>query len=91
MDHGRSDASLPFDGGDRHGGLHPLSEEQGYFQNWCLQELQNTLQGTTVNLFFISLALGECHLLYIIMSQKPTLQGNLNKHFKTRFGMSDKW
>lgn len=50
VDHGSSDASLPVDGGDRHGGLHPLSEEQGHLQNWCLQDLQNPLKGRTVNL-----------------------------------------
>lgn len=67
MDHGSPDASLPFDGGDRHGGLHPLSEEQGYFQNWCLQELQNTLQGMTVNLFSFLLLLGT--VIFFILSR----------------------
>lgn len=39
VDHGRSDASLLTDGGDRDGGLHPLQEEQGHIQNRRLQDL----------------------------------------------------
>lgn len=71
VDHGSPDASLPFDGGDWHGGLHPLSEEQGYFQNRCLQELQNTLQGMTVNLFLFLLLVGS---VIFFMLSRPSNQ-----------------
>lgn len=68
VDHGGSDASLPVDGGDRHGGLHPLSEEQGHLQNWCLQDLQDPLQGKTVKLSHLTLSLSpafvSCLILY---------------------------
>lgn len=52
VDHGRPDAALSVGGGDRHGGLHTLQEEQGHLQNRALQELQDSLQGKTSSATF---------------------------------------
>lgn len=64
VDHGRPDASLPADGGGRHGVLDPVQEEQGHLQNWRLQELQNALQGKTVRLCRASVSFSALCILF---------------------------
>ncbi len=71
LDHGCSDASLPASGGDRHGGLHSVQEEQGHLQNWRLQNLQNALQGETVGLDYPASSPSPA-FLYCLLCSSPS-------------------